>query len=317
MSNKVKDVDNHNGPSVLLGCPSLTAEAGRSKMCEGCPGQALCQSLGKTDPYQEGIDLRMNAITHKILVVSGKGGVGKSSVAATLSIALSQYFNQKSALLDLDICGPSATKLMSVIGEPVINTEYGWKPLLSPLGNVKVMSVGAIIQSDSCSITFRGPRKAQLIKQFLKDTFWGRLDYLICDTPPGTSDEHLTVISALKNTKPDGVIIVTTPQKVALKTIRKEVTFCQKMGIRILGIVENMSGYACPCCGVVSDIFNSNDGESLCKEYGLEFLGKIPLDQEFVRCCDLGDNVLNRDDNVVAKCFYEIAANLHNLLGST
>ncbi|XP_064632017.1 cytosolic Fe-S cluster assembly factor NUBP2 homolog [Lineus longissimus] len=286
-----KELSN-NMSSTTRGCPAESEQAGRASMCEGCPGQALCKSQGAEDPDQGMIDLRMNAIKHKILVLSGKGGVGKSSIATSLAIALG-LDTQKTALLDLDICGPSVPNLMGVAGQQVVSTEYGWKALVSPHGNVKVMSVGSLLESSDSSITFRGPRKTRLIMQLIKDTFWGRLDYLIVDTPPGTSDEHLTVVKALKNTKPDGAVIVTTPQKVALGTIRKEINFCRKMGLKILGIVENMSGYACPCCGEITDIFNSAGSvEKLCEEFKLKYLGKIPLDKHFVMCCEKGQTIL-------------------------
>ncbi|XP_054750360.1 cytosolic Fe-S cluster assembly factor nubp1-A-like [Lytechinus pictus] len=234
---------------ALSGCPAETELAGRSSMCEGCPGQALCQQQSGVDPDQEFIDIRMNAILHKIIVVSGKGGVGKSTLAASLALALAQQ-KKRVGILDVDICGPSISQLMSVQGQKVINTQWGWKPLQSKHGKIKVMSVASLLDQAESAVVWRGPRKTQLIKQFLKNTFWGKLDYLIIDTPPGTSDEHLTVLKVLKNTRPDGAVIVTTPQTVAMDTIRKEIDFCNKMKLPILGLVENMSGFVCPCCQV-------------------------------------------------------------------
>ncbi|XP_069137542.1 uncharacterized protein [Argopecten irradians] len=273
-------------------CPSDTAEAGKASVCEGCPGQAYCQSQGGVDPDQEAVDLRMGAIKHKILVLSGKGGVGKSTVASLLAGALASR-SQKVGVVDLDICGPSIPKLLDVEGKPIVNSQYGWKPLVSPHYNVKVMSVGSLLASDTNSVVFRGPRKSGLIKRFIKDTYWGRLDFLICDTPPGTSDEHLTVIKVLKNVKPDGAIIVTTLQQVALATIRKEINFCKKMGVRVLGLVGNMESYICPCCGEISELFPSKGLENLAAEFNIPILGRLPLDQEVTQSCEAGNNVIS------------------------
>ncbi|XP_014668454.1 PREDICTED: cytosolic Fe-S cluster assembly factor NUBP2 homolog [Priapulus caudatus] len=288
--------DSDNVTSILEGCPADSAAAGRANVCESCPGRELCLSQGSLDPDQPAIDLRMNAIKHKILVVSGKGGVGKSSMAAALSNGLSTK-GKKVGLLDLDICGPSQAQLMGVDGEAVMNTEWGWKPVVSPHTGVKVISVASLLASGEDSLAFRGPRKTALIKRFVKDVFWGRLDYLIIDTPPGTSDEHLTVVKILQNTKPDGAIIVTTPQSVALATVRKEIDFCSKMRVNIIGIVENMSAFACPCCGEVSEIFSSGGGERLAEEFGLAFLGRIPIDPSIAEHGEEGSNLVAASAN--------------------
>eukprot|EP01112_Ceratiomyxa_fruticulosa_P000139 TRINITY_DN1015_c0_g1_i3.p1 TRINITY_DN1015_c0_g1~~TRINITY_DN1015_c0_g1_i3.p1 ORF type:complete len:311 (+),score=52.76 TRINITY_DN1015_c0_g1_i3:219-1151(+) len=260
-------------------CPSQTSQAGRKRVCEDCPGKMHCQSLanGQVDPDLEVIKTRMNAIKYKIIVMAGKGGVGKSSMTSLISYALAER-GKKVGILDVDICGPSIPKLMNVTSQSVINTPYGWKPISDPTHKIGVMSIHFMLDSSDSPVMWRGPRKTQLIKRFLKDTFWGRLDFMIIDTPPGTSDEHLAVLSNLSTAQPTGAIIVTTPQDVALTTVRKEITFCQKMGIKILGIVENMSGYACPCCDEVTDIFRRGGGEALAKEFGFPFLGRVPID---------------------------------------
>jgi len=273
------------------GCPSETEFQGRANVCDGCPGKLYCQNQAqngnKTDPDQEQIDLRMSAIKHKILVVSGKGGVGKSSTAAQLAIAMSER-GKKVGLLDVDICGPSIPRLLGVEDKEIITETYGWIPIKPDNHDLVVMSVGLMLKQNASPIVWRGPKKTNMIKRFLKDTFWSRLDYLIIDTPPGTSDEHLTVISALRKANPDGVVIVTTPQEVALSTIRKEINFCKKMKFPILGIIENMSGFVCPCCGEKTDIFMSGGGEQLAHEYGINFLGRIPLDPNVALCLDSG-----------------------------
>lgn len=299
-----------------VGCPSETSLAGKASICQGCPGQYLCSQQGGVDPDQEMIDLRMNAIQHKILILSGKGGVGKSSVATTLSMAFSNM-GKKVGLVDLDICGPSIPKLMAIDGQQVVNSPYGWMPLRSPHFDVKVMSVGSLLEKGDSAIIWRGPRKTGLIKQFLKDTFWGRLDYLIFDTPPGTSDEHLTVVKALKDVKPDGAVVVSTPQDLALATIRKELNFCRTMGLKVLGIVENMSGFVCPHCQECSDLFSAGGARRLADEYGFLFLGSIPLDQNLCLCCEEGSNVFETfPESPAGRSLYSIASILIDVTSS-
>ncbi|XP_068691077.1 cytosolic Fe-S cluster assembly factor NUBP2-like [Montipora foliosa] len=299
-----------------VGCPSETSLAGKASICQGCPGQYLCSQQGGVDPDQEMIDLRMNAIQHKILILSGKGGVGKSSVATTLSMAFSNM-GKKVGLVDLDICGPSIPKLMAIEGQQVVNSPYGWMPLRSPHFDVKVMSVGSLLEKGDSAIIWRGPRKTGLIKQFLKDTFWGRLDFLIFDTPPGTSDEHLTVVKALKDVKPDGAVVVSTPQDLALATIRKELNFCRTMGLKVLGIVENMSGFVCPHCQECSDLFSAGGARRLADEYGFLFLGSIPLDQNLCLCCEEGSNVFETfPESPAGRSLYSIASILIDVTSS-
>ncbi|XP_033644544.1 cytosolic Fe-S cluster assembly factor NUBP2 homolog [Asterias rubens] len=303
--------------AAAVGCPAETSQAGRADICKGCPGQAMCQKQGGTDPDQEMIDLRMNAIKHKILVISGKGGVGKSSLAATLSMAFAKSHPNKVGLVDVDVCGPSCPRLMAVENQKVVNTEWGWTPLKSSHGNVKVMSVGSLLNQTDSAVIWRGPRKTQLIKRFLKDTFWGRLDYLFFDTPPGTSDEHLTVVKVLKNVNPDGAIIVSTSQMVALATVRKEITFCRKMGLKILGVVENMSGFVCPCCQEETDLFPAGCVEELAQEFQLKYLGRIPMDPTWTSCCEAGQSLLEEHpDSSTSKALMELANTLKKCLQS-
>ncbi|XP_042214201.1 cytosolic Fe-S cluster assembly factor nubp1-like [Homarus americanus] len=229
-------------------CPPDTRDAGTARVCEGCPGKELCLSqVSKPDPDQQVIDTRLRAIKHKILVLSGKGGVGKSSIAAMMSQILASD-GHRVGLLDVDICGPSIPLLMGVVNQPILDSQWGWKPVVSPHGNIKTLSVGSLLSSGAQAIVWRGPRKTALIRRMIKDTLWGRLDDLIIDTPPGTSDEHLTVIKLLATTKPDGAVIVTSPQMLSAGVVSREIRFCQKMDIPILGIIENMSGFCCPCC---------------------------------------------------------------------
>eukprot|EP00047_Mylnosiga_fluctuans_P009995 m.14067 g.14067 ORF g.14067 m.14067 type:complete len:304 (-) comp2897_c0_seq1:110-1021(-) len=276
-------------------CPDNSAEIGRAAKCKGCPGQALCQANAGTDTDQPRIDVRMNAIKNKILVISGKGGVGKSSMSAYLTMALCAE-GQKCGLLDIDLCGPSACKLMNVEGVAVVESEYGWIPIESPVCGAKVMSVASLLGSDDNAVIWRGPRKTNLITKFLRDTFWGRLQNLVIDTPPGTSDEHLSVLKLLGRAKPSGAVIITTPQEVATETIAREITFCRKMGLRILGLVENMAGYACPCCQEVTQIFGEAGAvEAFAVRHGVPYLGSMPLDPTLAADADAGRNPLQRE----------------------
>jgi len=268
---------------------------------------------GGIDPDQKVIDLRMKAVKHKILVLSGKGGVGKSSISALLSICLANR-NFSVGICDLDICGPSIPHLLAVEGQQIIQTPYGWQPLKSMLSNIKVMSVGSLLQDSDSAVVWRGPRKTGIIKRFLKDTFWGKLDFLIFDTPPGTSDEHLSVVKALKNVSPDGAIIVTTPQDLALNTIKKEIKFCRKVNLKIIGIISNMSGYKCPCCKEKYDLFVNKGTEKLCAEYGIPFLGQLPLDRDFVSCCESGSSIFGLESSSFAQEFTKIVDELFTKL---
>ncbi|XP_077843392.1 cytosolic Fe-S cluster assembly factor NUBP1 isoform X6 [Macaca mulatta] len=233
-------------------CPGAdSAQAGRGASCQGCPNQRLCASgAGATpDPAIEEIKEKMKTVKHKILVLSGKGGVGKSTFSAHLAHGLAEDENTQIALLDIDICGPSIPKIMGLEGEQVHQSGSGWSPVYVE-DNLGVMSVGFLLSSPDDAVIWRGPKKNGMIKQFLRDVDWGEVDYLIVDTPPGTSDEHLSVVQYLAAARIDGAVIITTPQEVSLQDVRKEINFCRKVKLPIIGVVENMSGFICPKCKV-------------------------------------------------------------------
>ncbi|KAK9132448.1 hypothetical protein Scep_011976 [Stephania cephalantha] len=186
------------------------------------------------------IQERVATVKHKILVLSGKGGVGKSTFSAQLSFALSSMDYQV-GLLDIDICGPSIPKMLGLEGQTIHQSNLGWSPVYVD-DNLGVMSIGFMLPHPDEAVIWRGPRKNGIIKQFLKDVNWGELDYLVVDAPPGTSDEHISIVQFLKASGIDGAIIVSTPQEVSLTDVRKEVSFCKKVGLQVLGVVENMSG---------------------------------------------------------------------------
>eukprot|EP01112_Ceratiomyxa_fruticulosa_P002455 TRINITY_DN1256_c0_g1_i1.p1 TRINITY_DN1256_c0_g1~~TRINITY_DN1256_c0_g1_i1.p1 ORF type:complete len:320 (-),score=64.71 TRINITY_DN1256_c0_g1_i1:87-1046(-) len=276
-------------------CPGTSSEqAGKSEACAGCPNQNICSTAPKgPDPDIAEIVERMKDVKHKILVLSGKGGVGKSTFSAQLSFALS-FHGFEVGLMDIDICGPSIPRILGLEGEQVHQSATGWQPVFVR-ENLAVMSVGFLLESVDDAVIWRGPKKNGLIKQFLRDVDWGALDYLVVDSPPGTSDEHLSITQYLKSTgSVDGAVIVTGPQEVSLMDVRKEINFCKKVGIPVIGVVENMSGFVCPKCNKESQIFTPSTGgaEKMSQEMSVPFLGKIPLDPLIARSCDEGKSYL-------------------------
>lgn len=254
-------------------------------------------------PEDEKIAQTLGRIKHKIVVLSGKGGVGKSTVSANIAMALA-LAGKKVGLLDVDIHGPSIPRLLSLQdAKPHIEPDH-----MEPVPysqNLWVMSLGFLIPDKETAVIWRGPMKLGLIKQFVRDVTWGDLDYLITDCPPGTGDEPLAVLQTLG--KEAKTLIVTTPQGVAVDDVRRSVTFCNQMGNPILGIVENMSGFVCPNCSAVHDIFNSGGGEALAKEMGVNFLGRIPMDPEVVRSGDEGFALLKvQSESPTALAFKKI-----------
>nr|KAF6490444.1 nucleotide binding protein 1 [Molossus molossus] len=235
----------------------------------------------------------MKTVKHKILVLSGKGGVGKSTFSAHLAHALAEDENTQVALLDIDICGPSIPKIMGLEGEQVHQSGSGWSPVFLE-DNLGVMSVGFLLSSPDDAVIWRGPKKNGMIKQFLRDVDWGEVDYLIVDTPPGTSDEHLSVVQYLAAAHIDGAVIITTPQEVSLQDVRKEINFCHKVKLPIIGVVENMSGFTCPKCKKESQIFPPTTGgaEAMCQDLKIPLLGKVPLDPHIGKSCDEGRSFL-------------------------
>jgi len=233
---------------------------------------------------QAQIRQRMAQIKRKILVLSGKGGVGKSTVAVNLAISLS-LAGKRTGLLDIDIHGPSVPKILNLEGQTVGGMPDAILPV--ELGaHLKVMSIGFLLSSASDAVIWRGPRKYHMIKQFLKDVEWGELDFLIIDSPPGTGDEPLAIIQLLEQA--DGAVVVTTPQEVALSDVRRGITFCRNLDLPVLGVLENMSGFVCPTCGQRTDIFKSGGGESMATTMNVPFLGRIPIDPQIVEACDSG-----------------------------
>ncbi|KAI9830619.1 MAG: cytosolic Fe-S cluster assembly factor nbp35 [Sarea resinae] len=274
-------------------CPGPASDqAGLNDACAGCPNQKICASAPKgPDPDIPLITARLASIKHKILILSGKGGVGKSTFTTMFAHALASNPDSQVAIMDTDICGPSIPKMMGVEDESIHISNAGWSPVWVA-DNLGVMSVQFMLPGRDDAVIWRGPKKNGLIKQFLKDVEWGELDFLLVDTPPGTSDEHLSVNSYLKESGVDGAVLLTTPQEVALLDVRKEIDFCRKAGIRVLGLVENMSGFVCPKCAHQSLIFKPTTGgaRKLAAETGVPYLGAVPLDPRIGMACDYGES---------------------------
>ena len=226
----------------------------------------------------------MTNIKHKILVLSGKGGVGKSSIAVNLAVWLSMQ-GRHVGILDIDIHGPNIPKLLN-LDDRRTGAEAGKiKPVLYS-DTLKIMSIGFLLQDESNAIIWRGPMKHKVIKQFVTDVSWGSLDYLVVDCPPGTGDEPLSIVQLLGNA--DGAVIVTTPQQLAIVDVKKCITFCRQLGVAVLGVIENMSGFICPYCNRRTDIFKGDGGKQMAKDFDVPFLGSIPIDSGFVSACDIG-----------------------------
>jgi Mrp family chromosome partitioning ATPase len=245
----------------------------------------------------------MCQIKHKVMVLSGKGGVGKSTVAVNLASALSMA-GKRVGLLDIDIHGPSVPKLLHVEGTPISGSEAGLAPVKVGFrtGLLSVMSIGFLLRERDDAVIWRGPRKYSLIKQFLRDVEWGELDYLVVDSPPGTGDEPLAVAQLIENA--DGAVIVTTPQDLSVQDVRRCIVFCREVDLPVLGVVENMSGFICPKCGEQIQIFGSGGGRNMAQEMGVPFLGQIPIDPEVVTSGDGGrPMVYSHPDSEAAKAF--------------
>jgi len=251
---------------------------------------------------------RTDRIKHRLLVLSGKGGVGKSTVAANLAVALAERGGNV-GLLDVDIHGPSIPQILGLNGAtPGYAGQQGKTVIMRPVqaaDNLHVMSTGFLLESKEQAVIWRGPMKYNVIKQFLTDVEWGDLDYLVVDSPPGTGDEPLSVAQLLGS--PSHAVIVTTPQELALSDVRKCVTFCRQLKVSILGVVENMSGFVCPHCGERTAIFKSGGGQTMAEEMGIPFLGSVPIDPGVVTSGDDGTpHLRSRAGSASAEAFAAI-----------
>ena len=297
-----------NAPAT---CPGTEdSDAGKAGPCQGCPNQSACSSgeAKAPDPAVFEIEKKLSSVRNILLVLSGKGGVGKSTVSAHLAAALARDESCQVGLLDIDICGPSIPQIMGCSGQQVYQSGSGWSPVYVR-ENLAVMSVGFLLSSPRDAVIWRGPKKNGLIKQFLRDVDWGELEWLVVDTPPGTSDEHLSCVQYLERCGVRGAVLVTTPQEVSLQDVRKQINFCRKVKLPILGVVENMSRFVCPHCSGESKVFPPTTGgaPAMCENMGVSLLGSIPLDPRMGQVSDSGEFIFSRfPDAPASKSFLDI-----------
>ncbi|MCW4011103.1 MAG: Mrp/NBP35 family ATP-binding protein [Candidatus Bathyarchaeota archaeon] len=274
--------------------------------CNSCSTSNECTDQKKEQYTQEQkLKLKLSKIKYKIAVMSGKGGVGKSTVTANLAVALAlNGYNGKVGVLDADIHGPCIPKMLGLKGQTMKGTPDG---AISPVGStsgVKVASVDFLLPNDEAPVIWRGPLKMQLIRQFLSDIAWGDLDFLFIDLPPGTGDEPLSVVQLIPNL--DGVIIVTMPSEVSEAVVKKSVSFAKQADVPIIGVVENMSGFVCPDCGAKVDIFKAGAGKRISSDPSVPFLGTIPIDPQICSDSDSGVSFTKNQSSASAKAFKEI-----------
>lgn len=276
----------------------------KEAVCDTCNQSSSCSQQEKEAHTQERLRSRLSHIKHRIMVMSGKGGVGKSTVATNLAVTLSQGgFNV--GLLDADIHGPNIAKMLGIESRVVEGSGRGMIPV-EVLPNLKVISMAFFIGDRDNPVVWRGPLKHSAISQFVGEVEWGDLDFLVADLPPGTGDEPLSVAHVIKDV--DGAVIITTPQEVALLDSRKAVTFSRMLGIPVIGIIENMSGLVCPHCHHEISLFKKGGGEKAAQDMRVPFLGRIPIDPEMVTDCDRGiPFVMSHPDSDATKAFREIA----------
>ncbi|MGV8083479.1 MAG: P-loop NTPase [Coriobacteriia bacterium] len=263
--------------------PTSAEDCGGS--CGSCGSASTCGSAKSVEELmaEKRLSDRISNIKHKVAVISGKGGVGKSTVAVNLAVSL-MLAGKKVGLLDVDVHGPSVPTMLGMEDAAIGISEDGIHP--AEMNGLKVMSIGFLLQSADDAIIWRGPAKFGAIRQFIGDVVWGELDYLIIDSPPGTGDEMLSVAHIIG--KLDGAVVVTTPQKVSAVDVRKSVSFCRTLEIPVIGIVENMSGFACPHCGETTPILSMGGGKKIAEDMNVPYLGAIPIDPQVAVAGDAG-----------------------------
>ena len=248
---------------------------------------------------------KYKGVKHTIMVMSGKGGVGKSTVAVNMAVTLAQQ-GLKVGVIDADINGPDDPKMLGVDKEKVYADESGISPVNTKYG-VKVISMGFLLPTEETAVVWRGALRHKAIQQFIEDVVWKDMDYVILDLPPGTGDEALSISQIVPEV--EGVVIVITPQDVALLDARKAINFADQMKIKVLGVIENMSGFVCPHCGEISYIFKTGGGEKAAKDHNVPFLGRIPLSQDVVETADEGVPIVTRNEKM-KEIFSEIVSKI-------
>ncbi|MDH5267344.1 MAG: Mrp/NBP35 family ATP-binding protein [Candidatus Bathyarchaeota archaeon] len=262
---------------------------------------------------EKNLKLKMAKIKHKIAIISGKGGVGKSTVTVNLAMAFATHgYVNSVGILDADITGPCIPKILGIKGQKLQAGPPGVFPATGPLG-MKVVSMDFLLPSDETPVIWRGPLKMKAIQQFLSDITWGKLDFLFIDLPPGTGDEPLSVMQLLPDM--DGVVIVTIPSEVSQIVVKKAVTFARRLNVPVIGIIENMSGFTCPKCGEHVDIFGAGGGKKIAEDLVIPFLGKIPIDPEICSDSDKGSPfTIEHPHSPASEAFREIVKKVEGFL---
>ena len=283
-------------------------------MGSSCGSGSSCSSgsCGSADAAMAQQDMAINTslgkIKNKILVMSGKGGVGKSTVSTNLALGLANK-GYKVGLMDVDLHGPDICRMLDLTEKlHESQTKSGLIPPMQYGDNLKVISLEYMMEDRDDPIIWRGPLKVQAIRQFVADMDWGDLDYLVIDAPPGTGDEPLTVAQTIKDAH---ALVVTTPQEVALADVRKSLNFCKHVEMQVVGMVENMSGFICPHCKETVEIFKTGGGEKTAEEFGISFLGKVPIDPRVVVGGDDGKPYLSSDaESPAVEAFANVISNV-------
>ena len=274
----------------------------------GSPDEANKKKMSK-DEQDVAVRDSLNRIKNKLLVMSGKGGVGKTSTSVNLAIALARLGYQV-GLMDVDLHGPDVPRVLGLMGMIGLSANHKLDPIRFN-DHLKVVSIESLTTNKDEAIIWRGPIKFSAIRQFIADVEWGELDFLLIDAPPGTGDEPLTVAQTIPDAK---AVIVTTPQEVSLADVRKSISFCRTVKLDILGLVENMSGYICPHCGEQADLFGSGGGERTANDARISFLGRIPFDPQVVACGDNGKSFQEaHPDSPVTQAYEQIARQIGKL----
>jgi ATP-binding protein involved in chromosome partitioning len=283
--------------------------------CESCSKRSECADPRKERwEEQQRLKEKISKIKHKIAVISGKGGVGKSTVTVNLAMAFAMHSRaNRVGILDADIHGPSIPKMLGLRGQRLQALAAGIIfPVTGPLG-IKVVSMDFLLPSDDSPVIWRGPLKMRAIQQFLSDITWGELDFLFVDLPPGTGDEPLSLMQLIPDM--DGVVIVTIPSEISQIVVKKAVAFTRQLGVPVIGIIENMSGFICPKCGAEVNIFKTGGGRKIAEDLAVPFLGSIPIDPDICADSDEGKPfIIGHPDSPASKAFKEIVKNIENYL---
>ncbi|CAK3938537.1 Cytosolic Fe-S cluster assembly factor CFD1 [Lecanosticta acicola] len=255
--------------------------------------------------------MSLQNVKHITLVLSGKGGVGKSSVTTQLALSLSLQ-GHSVGVLDVDLTGPSIPRFFGIESSKVTQAPGGWLPVPvheeqangeQKIGKLSCMSLGFLLASRGDAVVWRGPKKTAMVRQFLSDVQWGPLEYLLIDTPPGTSDEHISLVETLlKNATPEqlaGAVVVTTPQAISISDVKKEINFCKKTGVKVLGVIENMAGFVCPNCSECTNVFSKGGGQAMAQEFSVPFLGSVPIDPMFIRLIEEGKRPVYPEGTII------------------